>query len=332
MTINQHLSHPYINLNSLLEFAKEAMTCQSLDFKEILSIRWAKDDPNPVAQNSISMADKDALASFLNARGVNIDESAFNGPLDYTNPEPKRIKLNDVDVLGEYPELAYPDTDGQYAVSGGQHDMNSSAVQGTGTGIGVVDARAGVVVGSEFPTSNRTLGDSTVIPIMPILPIASVGESDYTAFFASLGGSYTASTSSSSAAGNHDVTGVVIKQTVDQGDCQSLLGDLLDKKRLLQGLALDCYLDNDENEGSQCNDAPTSFSEGGIRDVVTTQIREEEVVNQDKVRVEVGHEDEGDDDDEDNEEWTAHIDPESGATYYYNSSTGESSWGTAPTT
>lgn len=311
------------------------MTCQSLDFREILSIRWAKDDPNPVAQNSISMADKDALASFLNARGVNIDESAFNGPQDYTNPEPKRIKLNDVDVLEEYPELAYPDTDGQYAVSG-QCDMNSSVVQGTGTGLGIdVRAGAGAGVVSEFPTSNRTLGDSKAIPIMPILPIASVGESDYTDFFASLGGSYTASTSSSSfhsAADNHDVTGVVISQSVDQGECQSLLGDLLEKKRLLQGLALDCYLDNDENEGSQCNGAPSSSSEAKIREMVTTQTKEEEVVNQDKIEVEVEHEDEGDDDDEDKEEWTAHIDPESGATYYYNSSTGESSWGTAPTT
>ena len=314
------------------------MTCQSLDFKEILSIRWAKDDPNPVAQNSISMADKDALASFLNARGVNIDESAFNGPQDYTNPEPKRIKLNDMDVLEEYPELAYPDTDGQYAVSG-QYDMNSSAVLGTGTGTGI-DSRAGVGVGVgvglglEFATSDRTLGGSAVIPIVPILPIASVGESDYTAFFASLGGSYTASTSSFHSAGdNHDVTGVTISQNVDQGECQSLLGDLLEKKRLLQGLALDCYLeDNDENEGSQCNDAPTSSSEGRIREVETTQVREEEVVNQDKVVDEVGGEVEGDDDDEDTEEWTAHIDPESGATYYYNSSTGESSWGTAPTT
>ena len=311
------------------------MTCQSLDFKEILSIRWAKDDPNPVAQNSISMADKDALASFLNARGVNIDESAFNGPQDYTNPEPKRIKLNDVDVLEEYPELAYPDTDGQYAVSG-QYDMNSSAVQGAGTGIGIgIDARAGagVGVGLEFAISNRSLGGSAIIPIVPILPITSVGESDYTAFFASLGGSYTASTSSFHSAGNsHDITGVAISQVVDQGECQSLLGDLLEKKRLLQGLALDCYLDNDENEGSQCNDAPTSSSEGRIREVEITQIREEKVVNQDKVVVEVEGDDEGDDDDEDNEEWTAHIDPESGATYYYNSFTGESSWGTAPTT
>ena len=32
------------------EFAKEAMSCQSLDKGEILSIRWAFDDPNPVAQ------------------------------------------------------------------------------------------------------------------------------------------------------------------------------------------------------------------------------------------------------------------------------------------
>ena len=52
------------------EFAKEAMQGQSLDQGEILSIRWAYDDPNPVAQDSISRADKDALTGLLAAKGV----------------------------------------------------------------------------------------------------------------------------------------------------------------------------------------------------------------------------------------------------------------------
>ena len=297
-----------------LEFAKEAMTCQSLDFKEILSIRWAKDDPNPVAQNSISMADKDALASFLNARGVNIEESGFNGPLDYSNPEPKRVKLNDADVLAEYPELAYPDTDGQYAVS--QSDMNSCAVQG-------------VEVGVELAAADPTPEGTRTTPSGSILSGATVSEPDYAAFFASLGGIYTASPSLTSVANHHDTKSVSIKQTADQGACQSLLGDLLEKKRLLQNLALDCYLESEEKEGSECNDMPIASIEGRSRGEEASQDRRNEVVNQDEVEFEV--EDEGDDDNDDKDEWTAHIDPESGATYYYNSSTGESSWGAAPT-
>jgi WW domain len=280
------------------------MTCQSLDFQEILSIRWAKDDPNPIAQNSISMADKDALASFLNARGINVEESGFNGPLDYANPEPKRVKLNDADVLSEYPELAYPDTDAQYAVS--QYDMSGSAVQEVGSGVEV---------------ANKIVGDTTIPSSVPIVPPATVSAPDYASFFASLGGTYTASPSSNPAADHF------IKRTVGQEECQSLLGDLLEKKRLLKDLALDCYIETEENEPPQSKDVLTVSSEGQISEAVASQGKEKEVANHDQV----GVDGEGDDDNEDTEEWTAHIDPESGATYYYNSSTGESSWGAAPT-
>ena len=65
------------------------MSCQSLDKGEILSIRWAFDDPNPVAQvlqinlkwdafwyyrmldtmqDAVDRADKDALAALLQAK------------------------------------------------------------------------------------------------------------------------------------------------------------------------------------------------------------------------------------------------------------------------
>lgn len=282
------------------------MTCQSLDFQEILSIRWAKDDPNPIAQNSISMADKDALASFLNARGVNIEETGFNGPLDYANSEPKRVKLNDADVLSEYPELAYPDTDAQYAVS--QYDMSSSAVQAVGSGVEV---------------ANRIVGGTAIPSSVPLVPTATVSAPDYTSFFASLGGTYTASPSLNPAADHF------IKRTVGQEECQSLLGDLLEKKRLLKNLALDCYVEAEENEPTLSKDVLTVSRERQTSEAVTSQGREKEAASNDQV--EVDDEAGGDDDNEDTEEWTAHIDPESGATYYYNSSTGESSWGAAPT-
>lgn len=287
------------------------MTCQSLDFKEILSIRWAKDDPNPIAQNSISMADKDALASFLNARGVNIEETGFNGPLDYANPEPKRVKLNDADVLSEYPELAYPDTDGQYAVS--QYDVSGSAVQEVGSGVEV---------------ANRILGGTTIPSSVPMVPTATVSASDYTSFFASLGGTYTASPSLNPAADHF------IKRTVGQEECQSLLGDLLEKKRLLKDLALDCYVETEENEPPQSKDVLTVSGGGQTNEGVASQGNEKVATNQvvdDDDDEDAEGDGVGDDDNEDTEEWTAHIDPESGATYYYNSTTGESSWGAAPT-
>jgi hypothetical protein len=42
---------------------------QSLDQGEVLDIRWAHDDPNPVAQDAISRADKDALFALMQAKG-----------------------------------------------------------------------------------------------------------------------------------------------------------------------------------------------------------------------------------------------------------------------
>jgi hypothetical protein len=46
------------------------MSQQSLDQNEVLSIRWAHDDPNPVAQNAIDRANKDSMAQLLIAKGI----------------------------------------------------------------------------------------------------------------------------------------------------------------------------------------------------------------------------------------------------------------------
>ena len=35
------------------EFAKVAMANQSLDNKEVINVRWAMDDPNPVARQAV---------------------------------------------------------------------------------------------------------------------------------------------------------------------------------------------------------------------------------------------------------------------------------------
>ena len=64
------------------------MQGQSLDQSEILSIRWAHDDPNPVAQDAISRADKDALSLLLTAKGVSVTPANFEYPADYILPPP----------------------------------------------------------------------------------------------------------------------------------------------------------------------------------------------------------------------------------------------------
>jgi hypothetical protein len=85
---------------------------QSLDHAEILMVRWAHDDPNPIAQDSIERADKDALAALMRAKGIRVESAAFEYPMGYDLPDAKRLKLSngaDVDTA-----LEYPNTDNQY--------------------------------------------------------------------------------------------------------------------------------------------------------------------------------------------------------------------------
>lgn len=100
---------------SYVEFAKEAMGNQSLDHDEILCLRWAHDDPNPVAQDAIDRANRDALFAIMQAKGITMEKAAFEYPLDYSVPDAKKMRLEDGrDVTSQFPELAYPDTDAQY--------------------------------------------------------------------------------------------------------------------------------------------------------------------------------------------------------------------------
>lgn len=98
------------------------MSNQALDHGEVLMIRWAYDDPNPVAQDSIARADKDAIASLLLSKGISLEQAPFQYPDDYQLPT-KKIRVDDAvsDAMNEYlavnPEFAYPDTAGQYAAS-----------------------------------------------------------------------------------------------------------------------------------------------------------------------------------------------------------------------
>lgn len=86
------IAFPRYRLRTSAEFAKEALDRQALDGGEVLSVKWAHDDPNPVAKEAIEKANKDALTALLLARGINIDTvgadaAGFDYPVDYQLPE-----------------------------------------------------------------------------------------------------------------------------------------------------------------------------------------------------------------------------------------------------
>ncbi len=110
------------------------MTGQALDKGEILSIRWAHDDPNPVAQDSIDRADKDALVGLMQAKGICLTPAPFEYPSDYQLPDSKRQRLTDgsLPAAGDslsslYPDLAYPNTNAQYATPAATTNLSSSS-------------------------------------------------------------------------------------------------------------------------------------------------------------------------------------------------------------
>lgn len=71
------------------------MQCQALDKEEILSIRWARDDPNPVAKDAIERANKDALTALFRARGICLESgTGFDYPADYQVPSEASETLN----------------------------------------------------------------------------------------------------------------------------------------------------------------------------------------------------------------------------------------------
>ncbi|KAJ1419789.1 hypothetical protein B484DRAFT_453306 [Ochromonadaceae sp. CCMP2298] len=108
------IAFPRFRLRTSAEFAKEAMTNQALEQGEVLSIKWAHDDPNPVAKEAIDRADADAMMALLNAKGISTAPAPFSYPPEYNMPA---AKLDE--GLALHPDLAYPDTDHQYAAGAG---------------------------------------------------------------------------------------------------------------------------------------------------------------------------------------------------------------------
>lgn len=248
------IAFPRYRLRTSAEFAKEAMMCQSLDQGEILSIKWAHDDPNPVAQDAIQRADKDALAALLTARGFNFQPAAFNYPSDYSIPDAKRARVSDSadvnnSILEQYPHLAYPDTDCQY------HDSSTSSATAPSLDIMTPDqyaAYCNIYYGSYMQQSEQEVNKDN-----------------------EKSSSQTASSNSSN------------DSTTRLDNNESLKVNVLSSNDADKD-------DNDEDD-------------------------DDDVDNVD------------DDDDYDNDgdgsDWTRHVDAETGAVYYYNRKTGESSWG-----
>ena len=119
-------------LRTSSEFAKEAMRNQALDKNEVLQIRWAYDDPNPIAQDANRKADQDIMYALLKAKGLHVDEANIKYPQHYEMPrETKRMRLdNGTDVTEERPDLAYPNTDSQYNNANG-NDVDNSRLEPT---------------------------------------------------------------------------------------------------------------------------------------------------------------------------------------------------------
>jgi hypothetical protein len=166
------IAFPRYRLRTSAEFAKEAMDRQPLDAGEVLSVKWAHDDPNPVAKEAIEKANKDALTALLLARGINIDTvgadaAGFDYPVDYQLPDAasatveergaredadeeedghssKRTRLEG-DGAGGAAVKAYPNTDSQYAsasaaaASSSSSSSSTAAAPETAGGVGGAD-------------------------------------------------------------------------------------------------------------------------------------------------------------------------------------------------
>lgn len=125
------IAFPRFRYRTSAEFAKEAMSNQALEQSEVLMIRWAFDDPNPVAQDAINRADKDAIASLLVNKGISLEEAPFQYPSEYQLQANKKYKVDGVsstdgsnlriedikvqEFMAANPHLLYPSTDSQYS-------------------------------------------------------------------------------------------------------------------------------------------------------------------------------------------------------------------------
>ncbi|RLN91819.1 hypothetical protein BBJ28_00005514 [Nothophytophthora sp. Chile5] len=108
------------------EFAKEAMGNQTLESDEVLNIRWAFDDPNPVAKQAGERADHDAIVAMVQAQGGSTaQDAAFDYPEQYQMPATKRQRIEGDTVA------SYPDTDTQFVAEDSSTTASIAATAAT---------------------------------------------------------------------------------------------------------------------------------------------------------------------------------------------------------
>ena len=71
------------------EFAKEAMQLQTLDNNEVLSVKWAQEDINPMVQSSENLAKRQKLMEKIEQKGIDIKDLPFNYPQNYKPSDTK---------------------------------------------------------------------------------------------------------------------------------------------------------------------------------------------------------------------------------------------------
>lgn len=232
------------------------MTGQALDKGEILMIRWAHDDPNPVAQDSIDRADKDALVGLMASKGISLTPAAFEYPADYQLPDAKRPRIEggggagggsvDPSVFQQYPELAYPNTDGQF--------VTNTVATSAATAAGDASAAATTV---QIPGPD---GKPKTVDI---------SSQEYADYYADYCAKYYA------------------------------------QQEVLTRFGVDiAAMETGKVTGEGSSSSSSSGADGGANN------------NNEEQQVE----------EEEEEEWTKHTDESTGATYYFNNVTGESSW------
>ena len=142
-------------LRSNAQFAKCAMAGQNLGSDEILNIRWAHEDPNPIARKAIKRSNQDAIIAKLKSQGVSDKAAGFEYPSNYNLPAPKRRRIGDDE------ESAYPDTDQQYAMTttaGYNYTHSETPYMGSGS------------------SSSRSTSNSTAAPYVPPRHVVNDGK------------------------------------------------------------------------------------------------------------------------------------------------------------
>ncbi|KAL0488044.1 pre-mRNA-splicing factor cwc2 [Acrasis kona] len=86
------------------EFCKEAMLNQALDGDEVIEIRWATDDPNPIAAKRNALELREKLIKKIESDGVSTTNLSFNYPKDY-KPEETKLPEELEAVHQEYQEF-----------------------------------------------------------------------------------------------------------------------------------------------------------------------------------------------------------------------------------